>query len=167
MITIFRVIRFALIVFVFLSPLRAYAADFPTILSCTVNALANRDFGFNEKAWGGIPSFGAKPDDSKPFTVATKTKELALKQRIFSRLDTPRPVVRMVGPWGPLPEDAAEFTGTVVSRLADSLFIIWQNDYGNKVWLSVIDLAHKRATMSQAFRGITSVGVEVETLDCR
>jgi len=169
MMRISNVIRSTVVAFIFLSPLQGgHAADLPTVLSCTLNARANRDFGFKEKAWmGPVPEFGKKPDDSRPFMVATKSKEVILKQRIFSGLDTPRPVVRMVGPWGPLPEDAAEFTGAVVSRWTDSVFIVWQNDYGNKVWLAVVDLAHKKATVSQAFRGITSVGIEAETLDCR
>lgn len=114
---IFRIMRSAFVIYVFLSPLRGHAADFPTVLSCTVNARANRDFGFTEKFWmGPVPDFGKKPDESRPFMVATKTKDVVLKQRIFSGLNTGRPVIRMVGPWSPLPEDAAEFTGTVVSR---------------------------------------------------
>lgn len=65
------------------------------------------------------------------------------------------------------PEEATEFKGTVVSRWDGSVFIMWQNDSGNKLWLAVVNLTHKKATVSQVFQGITSVGIEAETLDCK
>jgi hypothetical protein len=37
----------------------------------------------------------------------------------------------------------------------------------NKVWLAVVDLTQRKVAVTQVFQGATSVGGEVETLDCR
>ena len=140
----------------------ASAQDSPTSLTCTSNAKASRDYGFTEKQWSGaIP-----PDPAKVFGISTvKQRQLSapLRDKVFSSLNTSTPVIRSITP----PGEAAEFKGTVVSRWADSVFIMWQNDYGNKIWLAVVNLTHKKATVSQVFQGITSVGLEAETLDCK
>jgi len=45
---------------------------------------------------------------------------------------------------------------------------MWDNHgNGNKVWLAAVDLTHKKVTLSQVFQGITSIGVEAETFDCK
>jgi hypothetical protein len=55
-----------------------------------------------------------------------------------------------------------------VSRTSDAIFLLWTNaPYQNKVWLAAIDLAHRKATVTHAFQGATSLGGELETLDCR
>ncbi len=138
------------------------AQDTPTSLACTSNAKASRDYGFGEKQWSGaIPL-----DPSKVFGISAVGQgqpNAVLRDKVFSSLNTSTPVIRSITP----PSDAAEFKGTVVSRWADSVIIVWQNDYGNKIWLAVVDLTHKKATVSQVFQGITSVGIEAETLDCK
>jgi hypothetical protein len=140
----------------------AAAQDTPTSLACTSNAKASLDYGFGENQWSGaIP-----PDPSKVFGISTVRQgqpNAVLRDKVFSSLNTSTPVIRSITP----PGEAAEFKGTVVSRWADSVFIMWQNDYGNKLWLAVVNLTHKKATVSQVFQGITSVGIEAETLDCK
>ncbi|MBI2206122.1 MAG: hypothetical protein HYU41_19980 [Candidatus Rokubacteria bacterium] len=37
----------------------------------------------------------------------------------------------------------------------------------NKAWLAAVDLPHRKATVTHVFQGATSLGGEVETLDCR
>jgi hypothetical protein len=87
---------------------------------------------------------------------------------MFSKLDTDRPAIRSLTPAEWLGEEvAAEFEGSVVSRDGAAVFLIWRNDVGNKVWLSAINLEHRRAVITQAFDGATSLGGAVETLDCR
>lgn len=138
------------------------AQDMPTSLVCTSNAKAVRDYGFAEKQWSGtIP-----PDPSKVFGISAVGQgqpNAVRRDKIFSSLNTSTPVIRSITP----PGEAAEFKGIVVNRGADSVFIMWQNDYGNKIWLAVVNLTHKKATVSQLFQGITSVGIEAETLDCK
>lgn len=153
------------VIFVYFATLTASAGaqDKLTSLACTSNAKASRDYGFGEKQWSGaIP-----PDPSKVFGISTlgrgQPNAAVLRDKVFSSLNTSTPVIRSITP----PGEAAEFKGTVVSRWADSVFIMWQNDYGNKIWLAVVDLTHKKATVSQVFQGITSVGIEAETLDCK
>ena len=152
------------VIFAYFAALTASAGaqDTPTSLACTSNAKASRDYGFGEKEWSGaIP-----PDPSKVFGISALSHgqpNAVLRDKIFSSLNTSTPVIRSITP----PSEAAEFKGTVVSRWADSVFIMWQNDYGNKIWLAVVDLTHKKATVSQVFQGITSVGIEAETLDCK
>ena len=138
------------------------AQELPTSLTCTSNAKAARDYAFIEKQWSGaIP-----PDPSKVFEITTvKQRQTAgpLRDKVFSSLNTSTPTIRSITP----PGEAVEFKGSVVSRWAESVFIIWQNDYGNKIWLAVVNLSDKKATVSQVFQGITSVGIEAETLDCK
>lgn len=148
----------------------ASAQDIPTSLTCTSNAKASRDYGFVEKQWtGAIP-----PDPAKVFAISTVKQRQAsfpLRDKVFSSLNTSTPLIRSITPPRPLlgqkEESAEEFKGSVVSRTADAVFVMWSNDFGNKVWLAVVDLRHKKATVSQVFQGITSVGIEAETLDCK
>lgn len=150
------------------------AGDIPTVLTCTVNAHVHRDYGFIEKAWmGPLPDFGKKPDSLRPFDIATKSAKsgIVFRDKVFSGLDTPSPVVRSITPPTEYVEEetAAEFNATIISRFGDTVFLMWDNDHGNanKVWIAAVDLVHRKATLSQLFRGITSVGVEAETLDCK
>jgi hypothetical protein len=148
----------------------ASAQDSPTSLSCTSNAKASRDYGFTEKQWSGV----IPPDPAKVFGISTVKQRQAnfpLRDKVFSSLNTPTPVIRSITPPRPVTgqkeESAEEFKGTVVSRTADAVFVMWSNDFGNKAWLAVVDLRHKKATVSQVFQGLTSVGIEAETLDCK
>jgi len=144
------------------------AAELPTALNCSSNAKAWRDYGFREKQWGGtIP-----PKPSKPFGIVTRPKPIEgypLWDKVFSALDTQHPVIRSITPASDCAEEqAVEFKGTVVSRTENTVFMIWTNDggHGNKAWLAAIDLLHRKATISQLFGGVTSIGGEIETLDC-
>ena len=135
----------------------ASAQDTPTSLSCTSNAKASRDYGFKEKQWSGaIP-----PDPTIVLRISTVKQRQAdlLRDKVFSSLNTQTPVIRSITPprpqLGANEEHADEFNGTVVSRTGDAVFVMWRNDFGNKVWLAVLDLRHKKATVSQVFQGIT------------
>jgi|SRR3990172_10594230 len=149
------------------------ADDIPTILTCTVNAHANRDFGYSEKAWmGTIPDWGKKPNTSQPFNIVTKDerKDVIFRDKVFTGLNTSNPIVRSVTPTTKYAEEeAVEFKATVVSRFGNTVFLMWDNHgNGNKVWLAAVDLTHKKVTLlSQVFQGITSIGVEAETFDCK
>jgi hypothetical protein len=144
----------------------AYAEDLPTSLTCSSNAKAWRDWGFSEKQWGGtIP-----PKASQPFGVSTASKpdlDSPLRDKVFSALDTKSPMIRSITPGSKgNQEQAAEFTGIVVRRTPDAVFVLWSNE-NNKIWMAAIDLTHRKAVVSQVFQGVTSVGGDMETLDCR
>lgn len=142
-------------------------AEGPTSLTCISNAKATRDYAFRDGLWAGtIP-----PKRDVIFGIATRPGRQAhavLRDKVFSRLDTDRPIIRSITPaeWAGK-EVADEFQGMVVSRDGAAVFLIWRNDFGNKVWLAAINLEHRRAVVTQAFDGATSFGAEVETLDCR
>lgn len=144
-----------------------HGAEAPTSLMCTSNAKASRDYAFREKQWAGtVPS-----RRGVTFGVATRRGREAhevLRDKMFSKLDTDRPAIRSITPaeWA-RKEVAAEFEGLVISRDGAAVFLIWRNDSGNKVWLAAINLEHRRAVVTQTFDGVTSLGAEVETLDCR
>ncbi|HSF29842.1 MAG TPA: hypothetical protein VLK82_05125 [Candidatus Tectomicrobia bacterium] len=92
----------------------------------------------------------------------------SLRDKVFSGLHTEKPIVRSITPAQEgVEEQAVEFIGRVVGRTEDAVFLAWTNDYHNKVWLAVVDLVHRKATVSQVFHGMTSVGGDLETLDCR
>jgi hypothetical protein len=112
-------------------------------------------------------------DPSSPFKISGATSkttwgQFELRDKIFSGLNTPAPIIRSVTRFEKRPEDAVEFTGRVVSRTPDAVFLLWTNAPNlNKVWLAAVDLRHRKATVTYVFDGATSTGGEVETLDCR
>lgn len=140
-------------------------SDLPSVLTCTANAKAVRDYAFLvENGWSG----GANSKEVFGIGTARTTNGLTLRDKVFSGLNTSRPTVRSITPGNATEgEDAAEFVASVESRAFDSVWISWKNPPGNKVWLSVINLKNKKAIVTQLFEGVTSVGGEIETLDCR
>jgi hypothetical protein len=141
--------------------------ELPTVLACTSNAKASRDYGFSEKRWSG--QSGQAP--SRVFSISgpsskTMWGQFELRDKVFSGLNTKQPTVRSITRYDEGPEQAAEFVGYVVSRTDDGVFLVWTNEI-NKVWLAAVDLTHRKATVTQVFQGFTSIGGEMETLDCR
>lgn len=59
-----------------------------------------------------------------------------------------------------------EFDARIIVRSQDEVFFTWSNDV-NKVWLAVVDLRNLKATVTQTFVGLTSIGADIETLDCK
>jgi hypothetical protein len=139
-----------------------YAQSGPTSLVCRSNGKTWRDYSFTGKRWEG------RGRDAFATAILGATVEgFPLRDKVFSGLNTSKPVIRSITPsQGGLPEAAAEFDGRVVLRTSDEVFVTWTNDI-NKMWLAVIDLRNKTATVAQTFAGITSTGGELETLDCR
>ena len=141
--------------------------ELPTVLACTSNAKAGRDYGFIEAQWSGVP-LAQSPIDFGISTKANQVETYSLKDKVFSSLHTASPVVRSITPAsGTAAEDAVEFSARVVARTQDAVFLVWTNDFNNKVWTAAIDLTHRKATVAQVFQGATSLGGEIETLDCR
>jgi hypothetical protein len=156
----------ALFVLAFLSQSLIYADELPTALSCSSNAKAWRDYGYSEKKWGGpLP-----PNPDRSFGIATKAKLVdgyALRDKVISALNTAKPRIRSITPSSDgIDEQATEFEGTIVGRTDDAVFVMWTNNV-NKGWLAGIDRQKQKATVSQVFQGQTSIGGEIETLDCR
>jgi hypothetical protein len=145
--------------------------ELPTVLTCTSNAKASRDYGFSEKRWSG--QVGHLVEPSRLFaTSGTSSKtswgQFELRDKVFSGLDTQAPTVRSITRYETGPEEAAEFVSRVVSRTPDAVFLVWTNAPNlNKVWVAAVDLAHRKVTVTHAFQGATSFGGELETLDCR
>ncbi len=141
----------------------------PTSLTCTSNAKATRDYGFVEKRWMGQKGHMLEP--SRTFVIITKNLERRgyLRDKVFSGLNTENPIVRSITRYEDGVEGAVELKARVVSRFSDAVFLIWTNPYPdpNKVWLAAIDLKHRKVTLTHVFQGATSVGGELETLDCR
>lgn len=147
------------------------ASDNPSVLSCTVNAHADRNWGFDENVWmGPIPKLGKAPDPSRPFNVATMPNQngVIFRDKVFSAINTPKPVIRSITQGiGNGETESVEFEGAVLSRTSGALFISWQNPYGNKVWVAAIDLINRKAVLSLLSQGATSLNIDVETLNCR
>jgi hypothetical protein len=150
-------------------PQRIAAQKLPISLTCTSNARAERGFGFTEKEWMAVVL--DRPDRSRPFSITTVRHgkdSPVLRDKVFSGLDRPKPVIRSIASTeGKSEENAFEFQGSVVSRAMNAVFLTWTNDVGNKVWTAAIDLEHRRAIVALTYSGITYFGTEVETLDCR
>jgi hypothetical protein len=129
---------------------------------CKGNARAWRDYGFREKRWEGA--------GAEPFATATARRPVdgfPLRDKVFSALNTSRPMVRSITPaQGAIPEEAVEFDARIIVRSQDEVFFTWSNDV-NKVWLAVVDLRNLKATVTQTFVGLTSIGADIETLDCK
>ena len=141
----------------------------PTILTCTSNAKASRDYGFASKRWTGEK--GHLLDSSTMFRTfgrnsKTSWGQFSLRDKVFYNLDTTKPVVRSITRFEDGTEAAPEFVGTVVGRTADAVFLVWTNDF-NKVWLAAVDLKHRKVIVTHVSRGATNLGGNFETLDCR
>jgi hypothetical protein len=149
----------------------AQSQELPTVLTCSANAKASRDHGFIEKRWSG--QHGHLVEPSRLFEVSgtgskTSWGQFVLRDKVFSGLNTPTPTVRSLTRYEKGTEEAAEFVSRVISRTSDAVFLLWTNAPNqNKVWLAAIDLAHRKAAVTQVSQGVTSLGAELETLDCQ
>ena len=177
-----RIFAFSLCIVLF-SSIRLESQEIPTTLTCLSNAKAARDYAFVEKRWEGANAMpfveklweGVKGNgmfgSSPTFKIQTRDSKVAdaffsLRDKVFSGLDTDRPIVRSITRYTDGVEEGQEFPGTVLMRTEDAVFLMWTNRI-NKIWLATVDLTHRRATLTQVFQGATSVGGEIETLDCR
>jgi hypothetical protein len=164
-----RIFAFSLCIVLF-SSIRLESQELPATLTCLSNAKATRDYAFVEKRWEGEEGntmFGLP----RMFKIQTRDSKVAnafysLRDKVFSGLDTDRPIVRSITRYTDGVDKGEKFMGAVVMRTHDAIFLIWTNDI-NKMWLATVDLTHRRATLTQVFQGATSVGGEIETLDCR
>jgi hypothetical protein len=150
----------------------AGAEGMPTSLVCQANAKASRDYAIGEKRWEGETNSKVR-DITSLFSIETRESKLgggiplySLRDKVFSRLDTATPIVRSITRSTDSEDKAAEFQARVVSRFGDSVFLQWTND-ANKIWTAAVDLVQRRAVVVQVFQGATSVGGEIETLDCK
>lgn len=157
-----------LLILATISPRKAFTQTArPSVLTCVSNAIASRDFAFSVEA-GWMGRVGSGPGELFGIGTPRQRNGLVLRDKVFAGLDTDSPTIRSISP---VPGDtttvANEFQGTVLSRALESVWIAWKNPPGNKVWVAVVDLARRKAVITQAFQGMTSVGGELETLDCR
>jgi hypothetical protein len=144
--------------------------ELPTSLTCRSNAKASRDYAFAEKRWEGQKGsrmLGA----SGLFNVETRDSKVAdalysLRDKVFSGLNTSAPLVRSITRLADGGDKGEEFVSRVVIRTSDAVFLLWTNDI-NKTWTAAVELARRKAVVAQVFQGVTSVGGEVETLDCQ
>jgi len=142
----------------------AIAGEKATTLVCHSNLMASRDFTFQETRWvGREPEGGFNVQTRKDLTAGTF---FSLRDKVFSGLNTRKPGVRSVTRLSNGTSNGEDFEATVLSRTRDAVFLMWKNDYGNKVWVAVIDLSHRKASISELFQGATSVGGQLETMDC-
>ena len=157
----------------------AGAQDLPTSLMCISNARAERALRHDENEWFGV----VPPDPAKPFGIVTTDDRsemdnesefvvgtfYVLKNQVFSGLNTDKPIVRLINRFKDGDDKASEFRARVVSRYADTVFLVWGNDpQPNKVWSAAVDLAHRKVVLTQVVHGaLGTLSGKVATLDCR
>lgn len=136
------------------------------ILHCKCNAKANRDFLFKSMEWVDKNDM---PTTSFRTGTRTEPNGLSIYDKVFAGLSTDNPTIISSA----LKEttflkmgDIAEFSGSVLERNLQTVIITWKNPFGNKVWVASIDFENKKAIVTQFYNGLTSFGVNVETLDC-
>lgn len=164
-----RILTLSLGMLVF-SLVGADGEELPNSLTCRSNAKASRDYAFAEKRWQGQIS-QSMIGSAYLFNVETRDSKVAdvfysLRDKVFSGLNTSMPVVRSITRFPDGKDEGVEFATRVVNRTGNAVFLLWTNDI-NKTWVAVIDLAQRKATVAQVFQGVTSVGGELETLDCQ
>lgn len=165
-----RPFAFLLGILLYSSVVGVEAQELPTSLTCRSNAKASRDYAFREKRWEGQKD-ASTLWIARLFRVETRDSKVAdifysLRDKIFSGLNTSAPLVRSITRFADGADKVEEFTSKPVLRTSDAVFLLWTNDI-NKTWLAAVDLAHRRAVVSEVFQGVTSVGGELETLDCQ
>lgn len=164
-----RIFAFSLVVLLS-SSVGVTAQELPTSLPCRSNAKALREYGFSEKQWEGQKA-ARMFEASRLFEIETRDSEVAglfysLRDKVFSGLNTSAPVVRSITRFPDGGDRGEEFVSRVVTRTRDAVFLLWTNEI-NKTWVATVDLTHRKATIAQVFQGVTSVGGELETLDCQ
>jgi hypothetical protein len=162
-------------VFVFLgifmfSPVVTEGQELPSSLTCRSNVKASRDYAFAEGRWEGQKDQSALGPASL-LNVETRDSKLAgmfysLRDKVFSGLHTSAPLVRSITRFSDGTDRGEEFASRVVMRTSNTVFLLWTNDM-NKTWVAAVDLAHRKAAVAQVFEGVTSLGGELETLDCQ
>jgi hypothetical protein len=153
------------ITFLILTSMKNKSSDpSSSILHGKCNAKVNRDYHFIKKTWVG-------PDDkpSSTFITSLEKKSMILRNKIFANLNTESPVIKSISPSSEyFPEgEIHEFSGKVINRTDKMVVIKWENPWRNKVWTAAIHLEHKVAIVTEYYNGMTSFGVNVETLDCK
>ena len=150
----------------------AEGQDSPSLLTCISGAKASRDYEFRTQKWSGQKGHTLHPTEL--FEISTRSEEQndrivqPLRDKVFSGLNSKKPIVRSISRYIDGVEQGEEFQATMVSRAFDTVFLTWTNDPPhNKMWLAAVNTKHRRAIVTQVYEGITSVGGEMETLDCR
>jgi hypothetical protein len=128
--------------------------------------MVSRSYVFERKQWEGPTG---KP--TVPFDVQTRDSKVAgafysMRDKVFSGLDSAKPMVRSITRFPDGPDMNADFAARVISRTDGVIFLLWTNDYNNKVWLAVVDQVRRKATVGQVVQGVTATSGELETLDC-
>lgn len=165
---------FCILIAIFLP---AEGQELPTTLRCTSNAKVSRDYAFTVKQWSGHKGHDLNPSD--PFKIVQDRNakpslgQFSLRDKVFVGMDTNTPTVVSITRWENRDDLAEEFRATVVSRTSDTVFIVWTDrypgpsDFGNRAWLAVVDLTHRKVIVTHVVQGATSVIGELETPDCR
>jgi hypothetical protein len=137
-----------------------------TVLQCVSNSISHRDYHFSQHEWVGKKD---KPTNEFRTGTLANPNDLILRDKVFTHLDTNKPIIKSITPKTKFvnEEQVAEFEGLVLDRTDTLITVIWKNPYDNKVWFAAIDLKHKKAVVSHVYEGITSFGVDVETLNCK
>ncbi|HEV8524505.1 MAG TPA: hypothetical protein VGQ71_08395 [Terriglobales bacterium] len=153
-----------------LSSLGAEGEELPTSLTCRSNAKASRDYDFAEKRWERQQG-QSMLRSARLFKIETRDSKVAdtfysLRDKVFSGLNTSTPVVRSITRFPDGADRGEEFVSRVVTRTNDAVFLLWTNDF-NKTWIAALDLGRRKAALAEVFQGVTSVGGELETLDCQ
>ena len=164
-----RICAFSLGILLF-SSVGVEGEELPSSLTCRSHAKASRDYAFAEKRWEGQKGHSML-GSPQPFNVETRDSKVAetfysLRDKVFSGLSTNTPVVRSITRFSDGADKGEEFASRVVTRTSDAVFLLWTNDI-NKTWVAAVDLVRRKATVAQVFQGVTSVGGELETLDCQ
>jgi hypothetical protein len=145
----------------------AAAEQSPTILQCMLNATASRGYGFDEKQWLGVltGSGSANPPFEVSVTGKSGRKSNVIIERFFSGLDTKTPKVRDIRKG----QKDLEVSAEVISRVGDSLVLLWHSPkaIGVWVWIALIDRERRTAVVASVYGGMTYNGGELETMDCR
>ena len=145
--------------------------ELPTTLRCTSNGKVSREYAFTVKKWSGEKGHDLNP--SEPFEIVQDRNAKAswgkffLRDKMFVGMDTKTPTVVSITRWKNRNDVAVEFKATVVGRTSDAVFFVWTNPYSNKIWLTVVDLTHRKAIVTHVAQGATNVVGELETLECR
>ncbi len=120
-----------------------------TILQCKSISKFNKDYSYMENSW-------------------RDGKDPILRDKVFTKLNTINPIIKSITPRDKYSEEQViEFKGTVIHRTGSIIMIKWANDFNNKVWIATINLNYRKAVVAESYDGITSFGINVETLTCK
>jgi hypothetical protein len=132
----------------------------PSSIACVVSGAASSAYDFRDQRWKGDILSSATP----PFRIHDEAAGAARpREFIFSRLNSDRPVVRVVFAGG----EANESTGQMLTSRPDAVVLVFPWVRDAEWFTAAIEFKRRRAVISQVESSTVAVAGTLSIAECR